>query len=394
MQNNFDTVKETLQQQVKLLTSDITRWTAFLNAAGNNYKYPFKDQVMIFDRKPNAVACATIDFWNKHERLVNKGTKGIPLLDDTKNTLKYIFDVSDTNSKANKGIYLWQAEENYYDSILESLEDSFGDLPVHINFFNDIRKIASKVFEKKLELIAIEKAKNLMHNKNNKLGGIEYGTINDTRRANENDGRQDRGGNPVNESSTQSNRRTDGRNLSSGERLLYPTMGGGSGTGGSSKPDNTVYENEEQIPGRTSGDTIYNNVDGRNTSTTSEGDRQTGLRDGGTSDKTDDEGTGRNRTAQSRGSDEVGGNDEQHPLLREGDNSERDNLRIIENKLPTVEKQIENIEEKAEDKTSAFVISGKILTQYYSVVVVFTVANTEYLNSFKKSNPVTRMLLS
>ena len=56
---------------------------AFLTTAAHNFKYNFRDQLLIYAQKPDATACAQIDFWNKHGRYVNRGTRGIALLVDT-----------------------------------------------------------------------------------------------------------------------------------------------------------------------------------------------------------------------------------------------------------------------------------------------------------------------
>ena len=45
---------------------------AFLTTAAHNFKYNFRDQLLIYAQKPDATACAQIDFWNKHGRYVNR----------------------------------------------------------------------------------------------------------------------------------------------------------------------------------------------------------------------------------------------------------------------------------------------------------------------------------
>ena len=64
--------------QTEVLSSEPT-YLAFLRTAARNYKYNFKEQLLIFEQKPDAVACAGIDVWNRLGRWVNKGTKGIAL---------------------------------------------------------------------------------------------------------------------------------------------------------------------------------------------------------------------------------------------------------------------------------------------------------------------------
>ena len=55
----------------------------------------------LYAQKPDATACAEIEFWNKYGRWVNRGTTGIALLVDTDQgyKLRHVFDMSDTNSQ-------------------------------------------------------------------------------------------------------------------------------------------------------------------------------------------------------------------------------------------------------------------------------------------------------
>ena len=113
------------------VASSPDHWKAFLDSAAWLYKYPFRDQVLIHAQKPEATACAEIGMWNKRlHRWVNKGAKGIALIDtsDEKPHLRYVFDVSDTNSRQNTPLKLWQQTPNMEARISEELENSFGDL--------------------------------------------------------------------------------------------------------------------------------------------------------------------------------------------------------------------------------------------------------------------------
>lgn len=75
-------------------------WQNFLAAACRNYKCRFDEQLLIFAQRPDAVAVAQLETWNKQfRRWVNKDSKGIAVFDPKgrRNTLKYYFDVSDTH---------------------------------------------------------------------------------------------------------------------------------------------------------------------------------------------------------------------------------------------------------------------------------------------------------
>ena len=113
------------------VASSPDHWKTFLDSAAWLYKYPFRDQVLIHAQKPEATACAEIGMWNERlHRWVNKGAKGIALIDtsDEKPHLRYVFDVSDTNSRQNTPLKLWQQTPTMEARISEELENSFGDL--------------------------------------------------------------------------------------------------------------------------------------------------------------------------------------------------------------------------------------------------------------------------
>ena len=57
-------------------------WQNFLAAACRNYKCRFDEQLLIFAQRPDAVAVAQIETWNKQfRRWVNKDSKGIAVFD-------------------------------------------------------------------------------------------------------------------------------------------------------------------------------------------------------------------------------------------------------------------------------------------------------------------------
>ena len=113
------------------ITASPQQWKAFLDSAAWLYKYPFRDQVLIHAQKPEATACAEIGLWNERlHRWVNRGAKGIALIDtsEEKPHLRYVFDVSDTNSRQNTPFALWHPKPKMYPRIAEELQNSFGEL--------------------------------------------------------------------------------------------------------------------------------------------------------------------------------------------------------------------------------------------------------------------------
>ena len=130
MPSKYRMIWELASQTARDIASNADQYTDFLITAANNYKYSFKEQLLIYAQKPDATACAEIDTWNKLGRWVNKGTKGIALLidRDVPYKLRHVFDISDTNSRAGRNITLWQMKPEYEYAVSESLQASFGDV--------------------------------------------------------------------------------------------------------------------------------------------------------------------------------------------------------------------------------------------------------------------------
>ena len=120
----------TLSDEVGKSLADYENWTAFLKSAAWQYKYPFQDQILIYAQRPDATACASIDVWNKKLKAwINRGSKGIALLreGDRGKYLDYVFDISDTHTSGSP-IRLWQYNSRFDNAIIETLENSFGEL--------------------------------------------------------------------------------------------------------------------------------------------------------------------------------------------------------------------------------------------------------------------------
>ena len=71
-------------------------WQGFLSSACRNYKCRFDEQLLIYAKRPDAVAVATLETWHRQlKSWVNKDRKGIDVFDPngSSNTMKYDFDV-------------------------------------------------------------------------------------------------------------------------------------------------------------------------------------------------------------------------------------------------------------------------------------------------------------
>ena len=130
MPSKYQLISEIAVHESAGITSDPQHYMAFLRTAANNYKYDFRDQLLIHAQNPSATACAEIEVWNKLGRWVNKGTKGIALLvdGDSRYKLRHVFDVADTNSYYGRTVSLWQMHPRYEDEVTEALKNKFGDI--------------------------------------------------------------------------------------------------------------------------------------------------------------------------------------------------------------------------------------------------------------------------
>ena len=79
----------------KDVSSSPKDWMKYLDTAAKLYRYPFSDTLLIHAQRPDATACVSLEAWNQRMgRWVNRGAKGIALIDDTgpRRQLRYVFD--------------------------------------------------------------------------------------------------------------------------------------------------------------------------------------------------------------------------------------------------------------------------------------------------------------
>ena len=116
------------EDTARRLTGNWERWADFLSLAGRLYKYHYPDQLMIYAQRPDATACAEYDIWNNRmNRYVRRGSKGIALLDDNSQRLRYVFDVSDTGTRRNSlDPDQWRMTYEFRQPVAEMLEKTYG----------------------------------------------------------------------------------------------------------------------------------------------------------------------------------------------------------------------------------------------------------------------------
>ena len=129
------------------ITGDYLDWAAFLGTSSRLYKYPFRDQLLIYAQRPDATACAGYDLWNNTmHRYVRRGSKGIALLTAGSGGMgvRYVFDVSDTGARRNsRNVEPWQLSERTEQPVREMLEKNF-DADAAMPLAEQINQIASQ----------------------------------------------------------------------------------------------------------------------------------------------------------------------------------------------------------------------------------------------------------
>ena len=115
------------------------------------YKYPFREQMLIYAQRPDATACASLELWNeKMNCWVNKGAQGIALIDEEgvhRSGLKYVFDVKDVHEARFIGHKpkLWKMEEEHKDYVIDSLERIYGETDASRSFESRIMELANRI---------------------------------------------------------------------------------------------------------------------------------------------------------------------------------------------------------------------------------------------------------
>ena len=126
----LDEIRGLAEYHAAHISSSPRDWMNYLDTAARLYRYPFMDQLLIHAQRPKATACASLELWNeKMLRWVNRGAKGIALLDETmqKTRLRYVFDIQDTHKvKGGRTHYLWRLQEKQQEELLNHLEEVYG----------------------------------------------------------------------------------------------------------------------------------------------------------------------------------------------------------------------------------------------------------------------------
>ncbi|HGA3158899.1 TPA: helicase-related protein [Streptococcus agalactiae] len=126
--NDFHNILELVKQDV--LQSE-AEYLKLLKVVGNNQRYDFRSQLSIYDKNPEAIACAKFDYWRERfNRTVMRGQKGIPILEDygTYKKVDYIFDISQTVSRNRdvNEVNLWRFDKEAHRDVLKEMIKNEG----------------------------------------------------------------------------------------------------------------------------------------------------------------------------------------------------------------------------------------------------------------------------
>lgn len=151
MARKYDLISALAEATAQDIVKKEAEWAKYLESASRVYRYPFKDQLLIYAQRPDATACASLEFWNeKMNCWVNKGAKGIALIDDSYDRgqrLKYVFDVSDVHKarRIGKDPNLWKMQEEHKEGVLKRLENIYGETDSEKSFEQRIVELSNRI---------------------------------------------------------------------------------------------------------------------------------------------------------------------------------------------------------------------------------------------------------
>lgn len=150
MTRKYDTILQLAKDTEKKVIRDAKSWMDFLDTAGNFYKYPFKEQILIYAQRPKATACASMELWNqKMNCWVNRGAKGIALIEDSnkKPKLKYVFDLADVHRARRIGRfpYSWKVKSGQEQAVIQHLEKIYGKTEKNLSFEFRIMELSKRI---------------------------------------------------------------------------------------------------------------------------------------------------------------------------------------------------------------------------------------------------------
>jgi hypothetical protein len=84
---------------------------------------------MIHAQRPDATACADYNLWRRADvadRQVVRGSKGIALMDEKQQEVRYVFDYADTEPRNNRQFKLWEITPDNESAVINRLNHLYG----------------------------------------------------------------------------------------------------------------------------------------------------------------------------------------------------------------------------------------------------------------------------
>lgn len=150
MASKFELLAKVYDDVSKDVIRSPDKWQKFLSSVCFNHRLRFDEQLLVYAQRPDATAVLEFEKWNKRfNRRINKGSKGIAVFtDDNRKYIKYYFDISDTAEREHSNpVPVWQYKEEYQADVIETLENSYGELESKDNLYNAVISMSENIVE-------------------------------------------------------------------------------------------------------------------------------------------------------------------------------------------------------------------------------------------------------
>ncbi|MCM1284746.1 MAG: hypothetical protein NC213_09055 [Acetobacter sp.] len=148
MASKFELLSNVYDEISKDVVRSPDNWQSFLASVCYNYRLRFDEQLLVYAQRPDATAVLEFDKWNRRfNRKIKKGSKGIAVFsNENRKYIKYYFDISDTvEREQSKPVPVWQYKEEYQADVIETLENSFGELENKDNLYNAVMSMTDNI---------------------------------------------------------------------------------------------------------------------------------------------------------------------------------------------------------------------------------------------------------
>ena len=304
----YDVISALSEETSKRVTRNEESWKKYLNTASRLYKYPFKDQLLIYAQRPDATACASIEIWNeKMHCWVNKGAKGIALLDEEGSPYAVLKRCGMEDAELAEEIQFPYIHEFNTIETLSHIGDSISDLSKPV-----LMEIGKAIGAYDREIAGKEASRNSVEKGLANTSGTHYNALKceskteDVQLTTQTGNAGERGNN--NESDLREERGLSDTDVKDGR-----TAGGDT--------DEIRTDEEELLTGTQEGD-LHRASAEREAERASSDHSGAGGAEDGTADRADDEAGGSDGETQGREPDALGSEDEQHQALGGGNRAE------------------------------------------------------------------------